>query len=504
MPRTHDPRNHTNNTKTSLLKIDIIRTVNLGHLKSACSLVLVLTALLLPTDLLRSASSEIQIKLKQVEQVDTLFTPWNKGETPGAAVIVIKDGKIILKKGYGLAEVGSKKPITPDTAFLLASITKQFTAMAIMMLAERGKISYEDPLSNFFPEFPPYAQKITVRHLLNHTAGFAEYDDLFVEARVVDHDWPRSSNTKPSKFEPTSKDALKLLAQQQTLRFSPGEKFEYSNSGYVILAQIVEKVSGKRFAEFLKANIFDPLGMKRTLLTDERRQKVTNVASSYQLKNGSYDQIDYTPLNAIYGEDNIYSTVEDLYKWDQALYTQRLVKASTLNNAFTPGRLNDGSATSYGFGWRIRKFLGLDTVSHSGSWLGFNNYLVRFPSERFTLIVLSNLAQFQPTKIASKIAKIYLSDKLTFPVAIPLNPNVARAYVGKYEFAPGAIAEITLENNVLWIKPPGDEKTKLLASAPDVLFLDGMEEISLILQRDAAGKVVGFMAEGRGSARRLP
>ena len=419
-------------------------------------------------------------------------------------MIIIKDHQVLLKKGYGLADVEAKKPITPDTAFLLASVTKQFTAMAIMMLAERKKLSYEDPLSKFFPEFPSYAQNITVRKLLNHLAGLTEYDDLFVESGMVDRDWPRSSKSKPSNFEPTSKDALKLLTQQKTLRFSPGEKFEYSNSGYVILAQIVEKVSGNSFAEFLRENIFRPLGMKRSLLNDEVRPSIPNLASSYTFKDHVYREIDYTPLNAIYGEDNIYSTVEDLYKWDQALYTEKLVRASTLREAFTPGRLADGTLTNYGFGWRLGKFLGLDTVSHTGSWLGFNNYYVRFPGERFSVIVLSNSTQFQPVMIANKIARIYLAAKVKLPVAIRIDPTVARSYVGKYEFAPGAIAEITLENGELWIKPPDLERTRLLASSLDVLFLEGREELILRFKRDAAGNVTGFTVEGRSSARRLP
>jgi D-alanyl-D-alanine carboxypeptidase len=172
-------------------------------------------------------------------RVDALFAPWSKSDTPGAAMSVIKDGKVLLKKGYGLANLESKKPITPDTVFLLASVTKQFTAMAIMMLAERGKLKYEDALTKFFPEFRRHAEKVTVRHLLTHTAGFPEYDDLWVKNGTVDSDWPRSAKTKPSTFEPTSKDVMKLMAQQQ-LEFTPGEKWEYSNSGYVILAQIVE------------------------------------------------------------------------------------------------------------------------------------------------------------------------------------------------------------------------------------------------------------------------
>ena len=170
----------------------------------------------------------------------------------GAAVIVIRNGQVLFEKGYGLANLETRTPIRPDTAFLLASLTKQFTAMAVMMLAERGKIRYEDPLTRFFPHFPLYAQKITVRHLLNHTAGFPEYDDLWIRSGKVDHDWPRSSATRPSTFEPTSRDALNLLAQQKSLDFDPGEKWKYSDSGYVILAQIVEKASGTSFGAFLE------------------------------------------------------------------------------------------------------------------------------------------------------------------------------------------------------------------------------------------------------------
>ncbi|HYO59968.1 serine hydrolase domain-containing protein [Archangium sp.] len=347
------------------------------------------------------------------EKVDRLMAPWSQGDTPGAAIIVIQDGRIVLKKGHGLANLESKKPITPDTAFLLGSVTKQFTAMAVMMLAERGKLKYDDSLSKFFPEFPPYAQKITVRHLLHHTAGFPEYEDLFLESGKLDKDYPRSAKPPRSSFEPTSKDALAILAQVKAPRFAPGKQHEYSNSGYVILAQIVEKVSGQSFAQFLRQNIFQPLGMSRSLLYDETRPKVQNVATSYTLKDGVYRDIDYTPLNAIHGEDNIYSTVEDLYKWDQALYTERLVKAATLQAAFTPGKLNNGQATEYGFGWRVRKFLGLNAVGHGGSWLGFKTVILRFPEQHFTVVVLANLQQFDVGDIAFKISKIYLADRMT-------------------------------------------------------------------------------------------
>ena len=346
------------------------------------------------------------------QKVDALFARWNKSRTPGAVVIVIQRGKVLLKKGYGLADLETKRRITPDTAFRLASLTKQFTAMAVMILEDRGQLKYGDPLSKFFPEFPPYAQTVTVRHLLNHTAGFPESDDLWPQDARVDHDWPRSSKTKPNSFEPTSKETLNLLAQVKELCFTPGAKYQYSNSGYVILGQIVEKVSGQSLGQFFEENIFRQLGMKRSVLDDDTRPKLLNVATSYKRDKGVYKDIDYTPLNRIYGEDNIFTTVEDMYKWDQALYTEQLVKAATFKEGITPGRLNDGRPTEYGFGWWLGKVLGLDAMFHDGSWVGFRTHILRFPSEHFTVVVLANVSELEPEWIAEKISEIYLADKV--------------------------------------------------------------------------------------------
>lgn len=369
---------------------------------------LIVSALVLATATLVLSCRDRQTP---AEKVDALLAPWSQGDTPGAAILVIKDGQVLLKKGYGLANLETRQPIDPDTAFLLCSVTKQFTAMAVMILAERGKLRYEDPLSSFFPEFPPYAQRITVRHLLQHTAGLPEYDDLFVASGRIDGFWPRSAKSRPSAFEPTSKDVLRLLAQQKELQFAPGERWQYSNSGYVILAQIVEKASGQTFAQFLQQEIFQPLGMKRSRLYDETRPTIGKRATSYRLAaNGVYRDIDYAPQNAVYGGDNIYSTIEDMYQWDQALYTENLVRAATLREAFTPGRLNDGTATRYGFGWGLQEALGREALAHGGSWLGFRTYILRFPDQRFTVIVLANLAEFEPDVIATEISRIYLDD----------------------------------------------------------------------------------------------
>lgn len=193
----------------------------------------------------------------------------------------------------------------------------------------------------------------------------------------------------------------------------------------MILAQIVEKVSGQSFAQFLQQEIFQPLGMKRSQLYDETRPTIQNRATSYRLANGVYKDIDYAPQNAVYGEDNIYTTVEDMFYWDQALYTEKLVQAATLKEAFTPGKLNNGKATNFGFGWIVGKALGLEVLWHGGGWLGFRTYILRFPNHRFTVIVLSNLAEFKPWAIGAEISKIYLGDKISSAPEITPKQGIA-------------------------------------------------------------------------------
>jgi CubicO group peptidase (beta-lactamase class C family) len=429
---------------------------------------------------------------ERAAQVDALMAEWSKGETPGAAVLVVQDGRVLLKKGYGLANVETKEPIRPDTVFDLASVSKQFTAMAVLMLAERGKLSLDDPLSKFFPAFPAYAQKITVRHILNHTSGLPDYMVIMTATGKIDKNW------KAGGFEPTSADTVKLLAEQKELRFAPGEKWEYSNSGYVVLGQIVVKASGKSLAQFLKENIFQPLGMNNTLVSDETRPKIKNRAISYGPDGGKFVNADYTPLNLIYGDGNVNTTIEDMYLWDQALYTEKLVKAATLKQAFTPGKLASGKETGYGFGWAVGKYGGLEMIGHAGGWAGFRTDIKRFPQERFTVVVLSNLGNFRPTKISEKIAAIYLGDKLTFPAAVKVDAAILQKYVGKYELAPQFILTITLENDALHAQATGQGKNKLAAKSEVDFYLEAAAEISLTFNKNEKGEVTGLTLHQNG------
>jgi CubicO group peptidase (beta-lactamase class C family) len=440
-------------------------------------------------------------------QVDALFAPLTQGRTPGAAVLVVQDGKVVHKRGYGLSDIAAYTPITPNTAFDLGSISKPFTAMAIMMLAERGELSYGDPLSRFFPEFPPYARKITIWHLLHHTHGFPDYEGLFVKRGGIDKDYPRPSKGKEEGFEPTIRDTLRLLAQQKELHFAPGDKYEYGGSGYVLLALIIEKVSGKPYPRFLRENIFRPLGMNSTLVYDETRPKVKNKAVSYSRVGERYKNIDYTPLNLIYGDGNVNSTVEDLYKWDQALYTERLLRAGTLEQAFTPGKLNDGTDTGYGSGWLVQNSPGLRRVAHGGSWVGFRNLLVRYPDQRFTIIVLSNFAEFDRETLVYKIARIYLADQMVLPSAFKVDPEALRKYVGRYMLCewvpagatdcggwldPEAYFDVTLEREALWVKPANREKVRLMPESAAKFFVDGVEDAHFTFNKNARGDVISL------------
>lgn len=327
-------------------------------------------------------------------QVDSLFAPKITESTPGAAVVVIKDGKKILEKGYGLANIQTSTPIRANTVFELASCSKQFTAMAIMILAERKRLSYDDHLAKFYPEFTGPAGAVTVEQLLHHTAGLPDYMDA----------WNKSDTKAP----PSSRLMLELVAKNAKLRFKPGSKYEYSNTGYMLLAQIVEKASGKKYPEFMRENIFAPLEMNDTLVFDETKPKIAHKALCYAHEGNTFKNTSRSELNVVYGDGSIHSSVEDLFKWDQALYTEKLVSAATLKRALTEGKLNNGEGTGYGYGWGVGEFHKTQQVEHSGEWLDYNTEVLRLPEKHLSVIVLSNLGKFNADSIAHKIAAIYL------------------------------------------------------------------------------------------------
>jgi CubicO group peptidase (beta-lactamase class C family) len=312
-------------------------------------------------------------------------------------------------------------------------------------------------------------------------------------------------------YEPTSKEVAGLLAQEVNPKSAPGDKFEYNNTGYLLLALIVEKVSGQSFPAYMQKNIFKPLGMSHSLIWDETKPKVDHLAISYAPSDQSFKGIDYVSDKFLYGPKGVITTTEDLLKWNEALDSEKLVKAATLQMAYMPMKLNDGSESPYGFGWGISKDDGLPILEHNGGYLGYRTDLRRYPTQRTTIIVLSNNAQVEAQALARNIGHIYLSDKMVAPAALlQVDPTVLSSYVGKYEgdssAMPDLIIEITLENGELFITSPIRPKAKLLAQSPTEFVIAGTAATTTF-KKDEKGKVMSLALKTRMgiiNARRLP
>ena len=343
-------------------------------------------------------------------QIDSVFASLKSSDAPGAAVLVVRDGRVVFRRGYGVADLHTRRPIGPSTNFRLASFTKQFTAACIMLLARDGKLRYDYHLTDFFPEFPAYGKSITVRNLLNHTSGLPDYEDLLMK---------QYPETPPEKI-PQIIDAgvLKLLEQQTSGKFAPGSKWEYSNSGYAVLAMIVEKVSGESFGQFLQERIFTPLKMKNTLAYEKGKNEVAHRAFGNSKDKDGWHQTDQSSTSAVLGDGGIYSSLDDLAKWDRALREHILLSAAEMQPALMPvqptegpARFPDGPAVSYGFGWFLEPYRGHKRMSHDGDTIGFRTTIQRFPDDQLTIIVLANRVDADPAELALKVADLYLGAK---------------------------------------------------------------------------------------------
>jgi CubicO group peptidase (beta-lactamase class C family) len=341
-------------------------------------------------------------------QIDAIFSSLKSADSPGAAVLVVRNGHTIFRRGYGVTDLRSRRKIDAKTNFRLASFTKQFTAACIMMLARDGKLHYDDHLTDFFPEFPGYGRSITVRNLLNHTSGLPDYEDL----------WAAKYPGTPEEKMPQILDAsvLKILEQQTSGRFPPGSKWEYSNSGYAVLAMIVEKVSGQPFGQFLRERIFTPLQMKNTLAYEKGKNEVPNRAYGHsekdENKKGSgWMETDQSSTSAVLGDGGIYSSLDDLAKWDRALRDHTLLSAAEMQPALTPVKTAEGPAASYGFGWFLDPYRGHKRMSHNGETIGFHTTIQRFPDDHLTIIVLANRTDINPEELALKVADLYFEVK---------------------------------------------------------------------------------------------
>jgi CubicO group peptidase (beta-lactamase class C family) len=294
----------------------------------------------------------------------------------------------VLRRSYGLADLEQRTPATPDTNYRLASVTKQFTATAILLLAEDGKLKLDDPIRRWLPTLPEIAQPVTIRHLLSHTGGLVDYEDSVADDAPQVHD----------------ADVLAILEKQDRVYFAPGTNYRYSNSGYSLLSLIAEKASGQRFAAFLQNRIFQPLGMRDTVAFEDGVSTVSSRAFGYSMSGDHWTRTDQSSTSAVLGDGGIYSSIDDLARWDAALYDDRLLRKESRALAFTPATHTDNPSIDYAFGWRVTG----ETLWHSGETRGFRNVIIRFPKRKLTVIVLTNRNDPEPYATARSIARLYL------------------------------------------------------------------------------------------------
>lgn len=341
-------------------------------------------------------------------QTDALFSSL-KADAPGAAVLVLRNGDPVFERGYGITDLRTRHAIDARTNFRLASCTKQFTATAIMLLVHDGRLGYEDRLTDVFPDFAAYGKTITIRNLLNHTSGLLDYEGLMS---------PQPGAREEELRQIHDGEVLELLKQQRRTKFAPGNHWDYSNAGYVVLAMVVEKVSGEAFGRFLDDRIFTPLGMQHTTAYEKGKNEVVDRAFGHTRRGNHWVQNDQSATSATLGDGGVYSSLDDLARWDRALSAHRLLTEAEMEPAWTPVKVPDhsvvepdGTPAAYGFGWFLNPYKGHPRMWHYGETVGFRTTIQRFAEGNLTIIILSNRDDLVPADLAKKIAELY------FPVS---------------------------------------------------------------------------------------
>lgn len=349
-------------------------------------------------------------------QVDQIFAQWDRADSPGCALGVMRAGEIVYARGYGGANLDYELPLTAQSVFYIASTSKQFTAMSVLLLARQGKLSLDDDVRTYLPELPDYGQTITIRHLLHHTSGIRDYLSL------------SGMSDAPAENIHSDQDFVALIARQRALNFDPGEEFLYSNSNYFLLSQIVERASGQSLRQYAEENIFAPLGMTHTIFRDDRAMVIKNRVAGYVPAGPGAFTTAVTLFQAV-GDGGLMTSVEDLAKWDANRYANQLGGGGPelIDEWLTPGVLNNGEAIEYSAGITVGTYRGLVTEAHSGGFIGFSTELLRFPDQQLSVVCLCNLANIDAAGLARKVADVYLAD-IVEPVEAAATAPVAETF----------------------------------------------------------------------------
>lgn len=406
--------------------------------------------------------------------LDSVYKP----DGPGATVIVVKDGRVLLRRGCGLANAELQVPMRPEMVLPLASVTKQFTAAAILKLAEQGRLSVADDITRFLPAYPTHGARITIEHLLTHTSGISSLTD-FPDLRAV-----ASQDAKVT-------DLVTDWVKDQPMDFAPGERWAYLNWGYSLLGAIIEQASGQTYAEFLQRNIFDPLGMTHTYYADRRRLIPLHVPG-YELLEGQVVNVPPGRGRILHpgGAGALLSTVDDLARWDEALYAEKVLTGASLDRMFTPYRLKNGRPALYGYGWSLGEYDGRRVQEHSGGISGFLAYVLRMPEDHVYVAILSNLYSLSvpPQTLAHRIAALVIGRPLPAPAAIALAPGSLDAFVGTYRVDPHTSYTVTRGDNRLYVQLTGLDRMEMAPVAP-LEFRSSSVTWRFAFDKDASGHI---------------
>ncbi len=420
--------------------------------------------------LLAAASPSARAQTPAIDRrVDSLFAEQTRGLTPGVAVAVVRDGKLLTARGYGYANLEHRVPITPSTVFDVASVSKQFAGLAVAMLVTDGRVKLTDDIRKYIPELGDVGHVVTIDHLLHHTSGY--------------RDWPGTLALAGWRFDDVISfdQILRFAYNQRTLNFVPGAEYTYSNTGYNLLAETVARVSGKSFRQFTDERIFRPLGMTSSHFHDDHQMVVPNRATGYARRpDGSYSSV--TDNLTALGSSSLFSTVEDLAKWVTNFDDPKVGGAAAMNLTRTRGKLNDGSTIPYAFGVSHGDYRGQPTVSHSGGWASFATFVLHFPQQHFGVIVLSN-GGVNPGRAAFNLADIYLGNELgpaqppaasslaTGP-SVQVEPAILDRYAGLYRLGPGWFVRVRRDGAMLKTQATREAEAAMTARSDTAFWVD--------------------------------
>jgi CubicO group peptidase (beta-lactamase class C family) len=400
--------------------------------------------------LLLAGSSPYAIADELTDKVDRIFVDWNTTSSPGCALAVVKDGRIVYEHGYGMANLELGVAISPQSVFDIGSVSKEITALAILLLEQDGKLKLDDDVRKYLPELPDYGPRITLRHMLHHTSGLRNYDDLFDLEGIPEADLT------------TDRDAFELTVRQKGVNFKPGEEFLYSDTNFFLMSLIVKRVTGLTLRQFAQERIFGPLGMTSTHFHDDHTMIVPRRATGYAPHNGGGFEMDMSNFEQV-GDGSVMTTVEDLFKWDQNFENPVVGGPDALRQLTTPGTLNNGQPIPYGMGLFIDHYRGLNWIHHAGEWVGYRAAFSRFPDQHFSTLLLCNcVGSMSPTAMSKQVADIYLTNEFTRTQktnsenASSVPASELRQYAGTYwSEKNGALRKFMVRDDKLIMVAPG-------------------------------------------------